>query len=72
MPGGYDEMSSRSFPLYVGGTSLQRWRRDLLRDAMEAQGFRVYEAEWWHFDFNGWQDFPISNLEFSQLGQGAH
>jgi CubicO group peptidase (beta-lactamase class C family)/D-alanyl-D-alanine dipeptidase len=69
MPGGYDEMSSRSFPLYVGGTSLQRWRRDLLHDAMEAQGFTVYEAEWWHFDFNGWQDFPISNLEFSQIGQ---
>lgn len=69
MPGSYDEMSSRSFPLYVGGTSLQRWRRDLLRDAMEAQGFTVYEAEWWHFDFNGWQDFPISNLEFSQIGQ---
>ncbi len=69
MPGGYDEMSSRSFPLYVGGTSLQRWRRDLLREAMEARGFTVYEAEWWHFDFNGWQDFPISNLEFSAIGR---
>jgi len=68
MTGGYDEMSSRSYPLYVGGTSLQRWRRDLLRHAMEAQGFTVYEAEWWHFDFNGWQDYPISNLEFSQIG----
>jgi D-alanyl-D-alanine dipeptidase/CubicO group peptidase (beta-lactamase class C family) len=67
MTGGYDEMSSRSYPLYVGGTSLQRWRRDLLRHAMEAQGFTVYEAEWWHFDFNGWQDYPISNLEFSQI-----
>jgi len=36
---------------------------------MEAQGFTVCEAEWWHFDFNGWQDFPISNLESSQIGQ---
>ena len=69
MPGGYDEMSSRSFALYVGGTSLQRWRRDLLRDAMEARGFTVYDAEWWHFDFNGWQDFPISNVEFSAIGR---
>jgi D-alanyl-D-alanine dipeptidase/CubicO group peptidase (beta-lactamase class C family) len=69
MPGGYDEMSSRSFPLYVGGTSLQRWRRDLLREAMEARGFTVYEAEWWHFDFNGWQDSPISNVEFSAIGR---
>ena len=69
MPGGYDEMSSRSYPLYIGGTSLQRWRRDVLREAMEARGFTVYEAEWWHFDFNGWQDFPISNLEFTAIGR---
>ncbi|HEY2544972.1 MAG TPA: M15 family metallopeptidase, partial [Candidatus Acidoferrum sp.] len=31
MPGTYDEMSPRSFPDYPGGTSLQRWHRDLLR-----------------------------------------
>jgi D-alanyl-D-alanine dipeptidase len=68
MPGGYDEMSSRSFPLHVGGSSLQRWRRDLLREAMETRGFTVYEAEWWHFDFNGWKGFPISNVEFSAIG----
>ena len=42
MTGGYDEMTDRSYPLYPGGTSLQRWHRDLLRHAMEAQGFNVY------------------------------
>ena len=67
MTGDYDEMSSRSYPLYLGGTSLQRWRRDLLREVMEAHGFTVYEAEWWHFDFDGWEQFPISNLEFDQV-----
>src|SRR6266446_580579 len=35
MPGADDEMSPRSFPDYPGGTSLQRWHRDLLRRAME-------------------------------------
>jgi len=44
MPGTYDEMSPRSFPNYPGGTSLQRWHRDLLRRAMESEGFAVYEA----------------------------
>jgi serine beta-lactamase-like protein LACTB len=38
-------------PDYPGGTSLQRWHRDLLRTAMEAEGFTVFEAEWWHFDY---------------------
>jgi D-alanyl-D-alanine dipeptidase len=67
MTGGYDEMSARSYPQYVGGTSLQRWRRDLLRDAMEAQGFDVYVTEWWHFDFRGWDRYPILNLDFDQI-----
>jgi D-alanyl-D-alanine dipeptidase len=71
MTGGYDEMSDRSYPLYPGGTSLQRWHRDLLRHAMEAEGFRVYEAEWWHFDYQDWRRYRIQNLTFEQLGSGA-
>lgn len=67
MTGGYDEMSDRSYPLYPGGTSLQRWSRDLLRNAMEAQGFNVFEAEWWHFDYGDWRSYPIGNLTFEQL-----
>jgi CubicO group peptidase (beta-lactamase class C family)/D-alanyl-D-alanine dipeptidase len=67
MTGGYDEMSDRSYPLYPGGTSRQRWQRDLLRHAMEAQGFAVYEAEWWHFDYLDWRRYRIQNLTFEQL-----
>ena len=69
MPGGYDEMSDRSYPYYPGGTSLQRWHRDLLRKAMEAEGFKVYEAEWWHFDYQDWKKYPVLNLTFEQLAK---
>jgi D-alanyl-D-alanine dipeptidase len=68
MTGGYDEMSDRSYPLYPGGTSAQRWHRDLLRHAMEAQGFRVIDTEWWHFDYQDWRAYPIGNETFEQLG----
>jgi CubicO group peptidase (beta-lactamase class C family)/D-alanyl-D-alanine dipeptidase len=67
MVGGYDEFSDRSYPDYLGGTSLQRWHRDLLRRAMEAEGFTVYEAEWWHFDYRDWRHYPILNQTFEQL-----
>lgn len=67
MVGGYDEFSPRSYPDYPGGTSLQRWRRDLLREAMDREGFDVYEAEWWHFDYREWRDFPILNVRFSEI-----
>src|SRR5262249_10219420 len=61
MVGGYDEFSDRSYPDYPGGTSLQRWHRDLLRRTMEDENFTVYEAEWWHFDYKDWRKYPILN-----------
>jgi CubicO group peptidase (beta-lactamase class C family)/D-alanyl-D-alanine dipeptidase len=70
MVGGYDEMSDRSYPDYPGGTSLQRWYRDSLRQAMEEQGFTVYEAEWWHFDYKDWRKYRISNLSFEEIAAG--
>lgn len=63
----YDETTDRAYPNYPGGTSLQRWHRDLLRAAMEAEGFTVYEAEWWHFDYKDWQKYPIQNIRFDQI-----
>jgi len=63
----YDETTDRAHPDYPGGTSLQRWHRDLLRSAMEADGFTVYEAEWWHFDYKDWQKYPIGNQRFERI-----
>ena len=68
MVGTYDETTDRSYSDYPGGTSLQRWHRDLLRAAMEAEGFTVYEAEWWHFDYKDWQKYPIMNVTFDRIG----
>ena len=63
-------MSDRSYPLYPGTTTLQRWHRDFLRHAMEAQGFNVIDTEWWHFDYKDWRLYPIGTLTFEQLGDG--
>ena len=67
MVGTYDETTDRSYPDYPGGTSLQRWHRELLRHAMESEGFTVYEAEWWHFDYKDWQRYPIGNAVFDRV-----
>ncbi len=63
----YDEFSIRAFPSYPGGTAVQRERRELLRLLMAGEGFTVYPEEWWHFDFAGWQKYPILNIRFDQL-----
>jgi len=63
----YDETTDRAHPDYPGGTSLQRWHRNLLRSTMEADGFTVYEAEWWHFDYKDWQRYHIGNDRFETI-----
>lgn len=67
MVGTYDEATPRSLPDYPGGTSLQRWHRELLRAAMERNGFTVYAEEWWHFDFDSWREYPVLNETFEEL-----
>ena len=67
MVGTYDEMSDRSYPDYMGGTSLERWHRDLMRMYVEAEGFTVVSNEWWHYDHEDWQNYPILNQRFEEL-----
>ena len=69
MPGTYDETTGRSFADYPGGTSLQRWHRGLLRNAMVAEGFLVNPSEWWHFDYKSWRDYAIGNVAFDRIGK---
>ncbi|HYH86920.1 MAG TPA: M15 family metallopeptidase [Pyrinomonadaceae bacterium] len=67
MPSEYDDMTELSHINYAGGTPEQRRLRDLLRAAMEAEGFAVYEPEWWHYDYKDWRQYPILNLSFSEI-----
>lgn len=67
MTGSYDEFSPRSYPDYPGGTSRQRWLRELLRRTMEKEGFTVYEGEWWHFDHDDWREYAIQNVVFDEI-----
>ena len=67
MPSGYDEMSVRSHADYAGAAPEARHHRDLLRSAMEAEGFKVLKEEWWHFDHASSGDYPNMNLPFAAI-----
>jgi len=67
MPSLYDEATERAYASYTGGTPEQRRLRDLLRRHMEAQGFAVYEFEWWHFDYRDWKAYAIQNVRFEDI-----
>ena len=68
MTSDYDEMTERSFITYKGGTVEQRARRDILRIAMEREGyFFVYPEEWWYYDFKDFRDYGILDIPFSAI-----
>jgi D-alanyl-D-alanine dipeptidase len=69
MSSAYDEFSERASPDYQGGSAEARARRELLRRAMEAQGFTVFKEEWWHFDYKDWPEYRILNIPFESIGQ---
>jgi D-alanyl-D-alanine dipeptidase len=46
---GFDTFSTRSHFANASGKVLTNRKR--LRSAMEAQGFRQYANEWWHYDY---------------------
>jgi D-alanyl-D-alanine dipeptidase len=67
MPSAYDEFTDRADPDYAGGTVEQRSRRDLLRAEMEKEGFTVDPGEWWHFNYKGWESYPILDVAFESI-----
>lgn len=71
MPSAYDEMSPRAYPDYAEGPAEPRKMRDLLRNAMEAEGFIVEPNEWWHFNYKDWQQYPILDVPFEAIGNAA-
>jgi len=67
MPSAYDETSERASPDYRGGSADQRTHRDLLRSAMEKEGFTVEPNEWWHFNYKDWRDYAILDIPFEAI-----
>lgn len=67
MPSPYDDFTEKAAAEYTGGTREQRQMRKVLRDAMEAEGFRVNPGEWWHFDYKDWGAYRVLDVPFDRI-----
>lgn len=67
MPSDYDEFTLRAHRNYEPVPEFVLQARNLLEQLMEAEGFRGASNEWWHFDFKGWEDYPILDIPFEQI-----
>ena len=67
MPTGYDSFTREAWPSTPAKDPIAGKNRQLLIEAMEKHGFRVNGSEWWHFDFQGWKNYEVLDIEFSKL-----
>jgi D-alanyl-D-alanine dipeptidase len=67
MPTPYDDFTAKASPRYAGGTKAARRTREILRAAMERQGFTVDGGEWWHFDYKDWRTYDVLDVPFEEL-----
>jgi D-alanyl-D-alanine dipeptidase len=69
MPSYFDDFSVKAHHSYQGGTELARANRAKLRALMEKHGFQALSTEWWHYDFQGWERYPLLDKSFSELSE---
>ncbi|HEY4327035.1 MAG TPA: M15 family metallopeptidase [Mucilaginibacter sp.] len=69
MPTGFDSFSVKAAANYADLPKEKLANRELLKSVMEAHGFKIYRSEWWHYDFNGWQNYPLLDIPFSDIGK---
>ncbi len=67
MPTGFDSFSKKAAANYTELPPQEIANRELLKSVMAAHGFRVIATEWWHYDFNGWAQFPLLDIPFSEI-----
>ena len=67
MPSGFDDFSEKAHRDYMGAGEPANANRARLQAYMEAEGFIALSNEWWHFDFTGWQNYPVLDIPFSQI-----
>jgi len=67
MPTGYDDFSEKAHRTYKGSTQVARRNSDRLEAVMKNEGFAPLPEEWWHFDFQGWEAFPVEDMPLSAV-----
>lgn len=67
MPTPYDSFTKEAHSAFKNLNPIALKNRELLKRIMTKHGFQIYPDEWWHYDFTGWQQFPVLNIPFEML-----
>ena len=66
MPTEFDAFTPSAHQGYAGGTVVSRVHREILREAMMAEGFLPNRMEWWHFDLPDAGRYPVLDVPLAE------
>ncbi len=67
MPTPFDDFSEKAHTDYADLPEKIIQNRQLLIDIMTKNGFSIYPYEWWHYDFEGWENYRLMDISFEEL-----
>ena len=67
MPTEFDDFSEKAGPYYEDIPDSAKANREFLIDIMKRHGFTVYPTEWWHYDYQGWENYKLMDIPFDKL-----
>lgn len=67
MPTGYDDFTQKAWHNFNDLSEYVLENREKLKRIMTENGFSILPSEWWHYDFNGWQNYELMDLSFEEL-----
>ncbi|MCL4784800.1 MAG: M15 family metallopeptidase [Bryobacterales bacterium] len=67
MPTDFDDFSEKAHYSNIDLPAGILINRQKLRTMMERYNFAALPTEWWHFDFLGWQRFPVMDVPFQDV-----
>src|SRR5579862_743068 len=69
MPSGFDDFTAKAHRDYNNMSENSKKNCQLLESYMIKYGFIPWPLEWWHFDDQDWEKYPILDIPFEQLIQ---
>ncbi|KQS41124.1 M15 family metallopeptidase [Pedobacter sp. Leaf194] len=67
MPTPYDSFSAAAAANYAKVSPQVKKNRDFFIAIMKKYKLNVLENEWWHYDFQGWQNYALLDIPFEKL-----
>jgi D-alanyl-D-alanine dipeptidase len=67
MPTAYDDFTEKAASNFNDLPVKIIENREKLKKIMANNGFKVFYTEWWHYDFNGWENYELVDISFEEL-----